>query len=303
MIAEQLLKSLRVDQSTLPEQSYFHSEWVEFRSHFWANHSTEYESQVPLLQLSREFDFKTHLSDLLVLGNKVGVNPSASGSQWCVRLRDDATDPFTNYLCRENARCEKQSAFDEYLFVEGDFLNEPRFLIGRSAYADFALSLPFISEDDLGLNRPERSDCSPFQHPASSWFEQATIRYSGGRSERDFQLCKLLVGSMLALPAMVLWKRCFEIEDQIDSSPTGLEAMLTIIFQLQFNPCVWIEQFAKLGVCLKHIQYDATNAFFTPLPDLTESEQLVLRLLVPPKHLQLFFTLDVSELDSSAVLV
>ena len=288
----QNIRDVAADEATIQPNTYLCRELSDWREVFWDRLNQQVPDTVPpLLRMSIEHDKHRQL---LLAGGKIWFDENFNVCQ----DSPEKLEPLLKRLCDDCLKVPR-SLPDEFPFcAEPDaFATEVRFRIGRSPYYDFwqmSTCEEFWDFCDSGL-------VSLKQHPSALLFEHAIVRYAD-RVERDTQLCILFAGALLALPAIEIWVRRFASSNCIRVSPSAIASVLSLVFRDDFCVAVWKKVLSLVGVNMTSLVFCGEEDAFSLTGDLSEDELLALRLLVPPKHLHLFFTLDVSALDSNAVL-
>ncbi len=286
------IHSILIDDDSIPLNSYFCFSFSDFRDGFWQHLSSQAADSVPpLLRMAHLYDdYRCHLLAGANLWFDDRFEPLLFADSGLRALLRKLPKAFTSH--------EQVPIQDTWLTTaERAFTSEWRFHLNRLPYYNYWRLKRCNSTWEFGVPSLSRLH----KHPAAPIFAHTSVRYSD-RTEHDAQLCILFAGALLLLPAMELWQTRFASSSRIRTTSTALERMLLLLFCDAFSEPYWRRGLSAIGVDMSRVSFDEASEAFVISGELTSDDLLALRLLVPPKHLHLYFILDVSELDSLAFL-
>lgn len=298
------ITSIELVKDSGPINIYFHPSWTSFRSDFWRKHAVpeDRDSEPPLRAISTLCDRLQSLSDLLICG--ISLVFGLEGEVW-VRSPDNngRCDQEIIKKLMEQARVahtedsvtSERPAGDIVLSISNEV--EPRFCINRDPYGHPWQMSDFTDEDDFGHRRLRALR----DHPAAVQFESATQRHSDRRMSRDFELCRLLAGSMLLLPALRIWSHVFHQSQRIQTSARALALVVQLLLETDFSEGLWTALLQEIGVPFDGIEFRDKMYFLSG--GLEPDVDRAVRWLVPPRYLSQVFRLDESPMDSVHALL
>lgn len=300
-----LVTSLQLSAAEVPRNSYFDQRWVDFRKEFWfealALAAGSEECLPPILLFSLLCD-EPDLMGLLLINAGVFVDIEAERLVINIQHKNNPLSTFlTQNLLNSESRKFVQLTREQFpkSLEEAPFLSHqwlhPQFASGRERSYDFWGLQAMHHENDFGNRLLKR--CS--KHPASMWFEWATVR-RGTIKLRDLELTRLLAMSLLCLPALLLWKSRFSGSTEIRTTPDALVKLLEIFLAWSdpdaFRTVDWPSKLGQLGIQVEGVEFIGNRLLVDRR--LRGDQLAALRLVVPPDWLTTPFHLDDSPLDS-----